>query len=291
MRLATVRTADGRTHAAREDGSGLTLLPWTDLSALLGEPGWAELACCDGRAVSREEVTYHTLVPQPNKIICLGLNYATHIAEMGRPTPEHPTLFAKFSGALIGASDPITLPYVSDQVDWEAELGVVIGSPARHLPAATALDAVAGYTVINDVTVRDWQHRTREFLSGKTFEATTPVGPVLVTLEELPTGAAGLDISCAVDSVEMQLHNGRPAVRRGSHRGLREHDHHAAARRPHRDRHTRRCRGGAHSKAVPQTWARTRHPHRGHWAAKQHLPAGTAAPLISPPRHSRTHGS
>jgi acylpyruvate hydrolase len=129
MRLATVRTADGRTHAAREDGSGLTLLPWTDLSALLGEPGWAELACCDGRAVSREEVTYHTLVPQPNKIICLGLNYATHIAEMGRPTPEHPTPFAKFSGALIGASDPITLPYVSDQVDWEAELGVVIGSP------------------------------------------------------------------------------------------------------------------------------------------------------------------
>nr|WP_275263893.1 fumarylacetoacetate hydrolase family protein [Jiangella asiatica] len=99
---------------------------------------------------------------------------------------------------------PIIWPASAGAVDWEAELGVVIGAAARHVPVDAALDVVAGYTVVNDVTVRDWQHRTREFLSGKTFEATTPVGPTLVTSDELPPGASGLEISCAVDGVVMQ---------------------------------------------------------------------------------------
>ncbi|MDX6422499.1 MAG: acylpyruvate hydrolase [Trebonia sp.] len=204
MHLATVRAADGRTHAAREQGAELTLLPWADVNALLQQADWPELAPGEGNTVSPETVAYHTLVPHPNKIICLGLNYSTHITEMGRPIPDYPTLFAKFEGALIGARDPITLPHLSDQVDWEAELGAVIGAATRHVAPAKALDAAAGYTVINDVTARDWQHRTREFLSGKTFEATTLVGPVLVTPEELPQAASGLDITCAVGRAEMQ---------------------------------------------------------------------------------------
>ncbi|MFF4659062.1 fumarylacetoacetate hydrolase family protein [Streptomyces sp. NPDC001381] len=107
----------------------------------------------------------------------------------------------------MGAHDDIHMPPVSDDLDWEAELGVVVGRPGRHIPRRRALDHVAGYTVANDVTVRDWQHRTREFLSGKTFEATTPVGPTLVTSDELPSGASGLTISGSVDGHTMQKSN------------------------------------------------------------------------------------
>lgn len=208
MRLATIRTTptDGPagTSAARLEGEQAILLPHIDVGRLLADPTWREAAAGPGKAIPAASADVATLVPHPNKIICLGLNYATHIAEMGRPTPTYPTLFAKYDGALIGPRDDIRSPAVSDQLDWEAELGVVIGRPGRSIPEAAALDYVAGYTVVNDVTVRDWQHRTGEFLSGKTFEATTPVGPVLVTPDELPPGAAGLDISCRVDGHVMQ---------------------------------------------------------------------------------------
>ncbi|KUO12960.1 MULTISPECIES: fumarylacetoacetate hydrolase family protein [Streptomyces] len=210
MRLSTVRVAhDHGTAAARQDGDELVLLPFSDVGALLaaGDDWPQRAATADSERLPLAEVSLAPLVPHPNKIICLGLNYATHIKEMGRPTPAHPTLFAKYDGALIGAHDDIHMPPVSDDLDWEAELGVVIGRPGRHVPREKALEHVAGYTVANDVTVRDWQHRTREFLSGKTFEATTPVGPVLVTTDELPLGASGLDISCSVDGHTMQKSN------------------------------------------------------------------------------------
>lgn len=206
MRLASIHV-DSVPHAARVDGDTYVLLPYADLSELLASDGWREVAGGDGEPIPASRARLATLVPHPNKIVCLGLNYASHIAEMGRPTPEYPTLFAKYDGALIGADAEIALPRVSDQVDWEAELGVVIGTAGRHVAATDALGLVAGYTVVNDVTVRDWQHRTREFLSGKTFEATTPVGPHLVTADELPAGAAGLDISCEVDGEVMQQSN------------------------------------------------------------------------------------
>ncbi|HEY2638690.1 MAG TPA: fumarylacetoacetate hydrolase family protein [Streptosporangiaceae bacterium] len=206
MRLTTVRLADGRTTAAREEGDELVLLPWPDLGALLssGEDWPAQAARHRGTRVEISAVSRAPLIPHPNKIICIGLNYKTHILEMGRPTPEYPTLFAKYDGSLIGPRDDICMPAVSDDLDWEAELGVVIGRPARHVTRHEALACAAGYTVVNDVTVRDWQHRTREFLSGKTFEATTPVGPVLVTPDGLPAGASGLDVGCSVDGQIMQ---------------------------------------------------------------------------------------
>jgi acylpyruvate hydrolase len=208
MRLASV-TVDDTPFAARVEGDSYELLPFSDVGALLAEPDWQALATADGKLVASDRAELTTLVPHPNKIICLGLNYASHIAEMGRPTPEYPTLFAKYDGALIGAHDDVTLPLVSDKVDWEAELGVVIGARCRHVAVENALDVVAGYTVVNDVTVRDWQHRTREFLSGKTFEATTPVGPHLVTPDEVPAGATGLEIRCEVDGDVMQQSNTR----------------------------------------------------------------------------------
>jgi acylpyruvate hydrolase len=209
MRLHTVRLPDGGTAAARCDGDDLVLLQYGDVGALLARgKDWTEWAAkADGDRLPLAGTSLAPLVPHPNKIICLGLNYASHIAEMGRPTPQYPTLFAKYDGSLIGANDAILAPAVSDQLDWEAELGLVIGRPARHVVAADALAHVAGYTVVNDITVRDWQHRTREFLAGKTFESTTPVGPALVTPDELPAGASGLDISCLVDGVVMQHSN------------------------------------------------------------------------------------
>lgn len=206
MRLATVEHEQS-TSAARAEGDDYVLLPFKDVGELLAHPRWETEAAADGARVPASATPIRTLLPHPNKIICLGLNYASHIAEMGRPTPEFPTLFAKYDGALIGPNDDVILPFVSEKTDWEAELGVVIGTSGRHVDADKALDLVAGYTVVNDVTVRDWQHRTREFLSGKTFEATTPVGPHLVTGDEVPEGASGLAISCEVDGVEMQRSN------------------------------------------------------------------------------------
>ncbi|MFD4604623.1 fumarylacetoacetate hydrolase family protein [Streptomyces sp. NPDC058464] len=214
MKLVTVRLtgsglAPARTVAARVQGDELVLLPHADVGTLLasGEDWLDRAAAADGERLPLEGAPLAPVVPHPNKIVCLGLNYATHIKEMGRPTPTHPTLFAKYDGALVGAFDDVHMPAVSDDLDWEAELGVVIGRPARHVTRDEALAHVAGYTVVNDVTVRDWQHRTREFLSGKTFEATTPVGPYLVTSDELPPGASGLTIGCSVEGHTVQKSN------------------------------------------------------------------------------------
>ena len=112
-------------------------------------------------------------------------------------------MFAKFASSLIGAHDDLVLPSVSNAVDWEAELGVVIGRRVWRGDAATGAGAIAGYTVVNDISMRDWQNRTTEFLQGKTFDASTPVGPYLVTGDEIGD-AADLEVRCEVDGVTMQ---------------------------------------------------------------------------------------
>jgi acylpyruvate hydrolase len=204
MRLVTIRTANG-TRAGRVDGDQVTELDAPDVGSLLQDPDWRPAAAAGGGAVRPlAGADLATLVPRPSKVICLGLNYASHIQEMGRELPKYPTLFAKFPATLIGARDPILLPRVSEQVDWEVELGVVIGRPARHVSGEAAAAAIAGYTVINDVSVRDYQRHTNQFLAGKIFERTTPVGPALVTLDELPGGGADLAVRCEVDGRVMQ---------------------------------------------------------------------------------------
>ncbi|MBK5222250.1 MAG: fumarylacetoacetate hydrolase family protein [Acidimicrobiia bacterium] len=204
MKLCTIRL-DRSTTAAVLRGEELVEIEARDVGELLADAGWRQRAeSADGARHRLDEASYAPLIPRPPKIICVGLNYATHIAEMGREVPAHPTFFAKFPNSLIGAHDPIQLPRVSTSVDWEVELGVVIGSPARHVSRDDALDHVAGYTVVNDISVRDYQRRTLQFLQGKTFEATTPVGPWLVTSDELPAGGAGLPVQCEVDGEVMQ---------------------------------------------------------------------------------------
>ena len=203
MKLATIRTASG-TAAVRVDGEQAVELGPADVGQLLQREGWRDrAAAATGPSHALGDVVYAPPVPRPSKIICVGLNYRSHIREMGRELPAYPTLFAKFASALLGANDDIVLPGVSDQVDWEAELGVIIGSPARRASASQAAGAIAGYTIVNDVSMRDWQWRTSEWLQGKSFEASTPVGPWLVTEDELGTG--GLDLRCEVDG-EVRQH-------------------------------------------------------------------------------------
>lgn len=199
MRLATIRTG-GATAAVRVDGDGAVELGAADLGEFLARLGWRDEARDTvGERHDLDALDYAPLVPRPEKVLCVGLNYRTHILEMGRELPTHPTLFGKFARTLIGAYDDIALPAGSEQVDWEAELGVVICHEVRHAGPDEARAAIAGYTVINDVTARDFQNRTKQWLQGKMFEATTPVGPWLET--ETTTSAA---ISCTVDGEQMQ---------------------------------------------------------------------------------------
>lgn len=209
MRLATVRRADGSTRAARVDGDDLVLLDAADVGELLasGDDWAARAAAATGETVPLAGATLATLVTRPPKVWCVGLNYANHIAETGSKTPEFPTMFAKYAIALTGPTDDIAIPAASERVDWEVELGVVIGKGGRNVSVADALDHVAGYTVVNDVSMRDWQRRTQQFLQGKTWERATPVGPWMVTSDELPAGGKGLRVQTIVDGETMQDDN------------------------------------------------------------------------------------
>ncbi|MEW1685857.1 fumarylacetoacetate hydrolase family protein [Streptomyces sp. NPDC093594] len=203
MKLATIRTA-GVTRAVRVETDAAVELGHADLRTLLSRPDWrAEAAAADGLRHDLAGLDYAPPVSSPEKIVCVGLNYRNHILEMGRQLPEHPTLFAKFPRAQVGAYDPVVLPAGSDAVDWEAELGVYIGAEVRHASLDEARAAIAGYTVVNDVTGRDFQYRSPQWLQGKTFEASTPVGPWLVTAEpgDAPLSA---ELSCTVDGELMQ---------------------------------------------------------------------------------------
>lgn len=203
MRLATIRTGEA-TRVGRLDGDTLVLLPFADVGELLASgTDWAERALEGDDSVVLSEADFAPVVPQPEKIVCVGLNYRAHAAEANLDLPSYPTLFAKYSRCLIGPHDDLVLPQNSDKVDWEAELGLVIGKPVRHADPATAEAAIAGYTVINDVSMRDWQRRTSQFLQGKTFEASTPAGPYLVTPDELENPRR-LRLSCSVDDEVMQ---------------------------------------------------------------------------------------
>jgi 2-keto-4-pentenoate hydratase/2-oxohepta-3-ene-1,7-dioic acid hydratase in catechol pathway len=158
----------------------------------LGRPGLDRLAAALRRGAQplhrSSEVRLLSPVPDPRKIICVGLNYRDHARESGAPIPEEPVLFSKFGTALVGPEDPIVLPPVSQEVDYEAELVVVIGRGGRFIPVEKAMEHVAGYSCGHDVSARDWQLRKpgKQWLCGKSFDTFAPVGPVLVTAEQIP---------------------------------------------------------------------------------------------------------
>ena len=194
MKLATVRTGPATTTAAIQLRSDAYLpLPVSDVGTLLGDPGWrakaeeALAAATDSAGVRYATADLAPLLPQATKVICCGLNYGDHIQEMGRELPEYPTLFAKFADTLAGPADELTVEG-STWVDWEAELAVVVGATLTRANEAEAEAAIAGYTVANDVSMRDWQNRTLQWFQGKAFDGTTPVGPVMVTPDEFDGG-------------------------------------------------------------------------------------------------------
>jgi acylpyruvate hydrolase len=203
VRLATIRVG-GSTAAVRMDGARATAIDGVaDVGALLADPDWrARAAAASGTTHDTVTADFAPLVPRPDKIVCVGLNYRNHILEMGRELPEYPTLFAKFRSSLVGAGDPIELHSKVKSLDWEAELAVVIGSSVRDADEPAAAAAIGGFTVLNDVTARDWQNRTLQWLQGKTFERSTPVGPSLVTTDEYD-GTAGA-ITCVVNGETVQ---------------------------------------------------------------------------------------
>jgi len=150
-------------------------------------------------------------IPDPGKIVCIGLNYADHAAEQNKPLPETPLLFAKAPTALCGSGDPIVLPSFEPRVDVEAELAFVVGRRARHVTAARAFDFVAGYMCFNDVSGRKAQYEDKQWFRGKSFDTFAPCGPYLLTRDEL-ADPHGLEIGSRVDDFVMQSSNTRQLV-------------------------------------------------------------------------------
>lgn len=192
MRLATVRTDAGPRLHIRAGGGYVDLGRATGderLSTLRGFLALGEQGSETARAVSPDGsdgiVELAPAVPEPGRIFCLGRNYQEHADEMNKTTSEWPEVFVRFASCLAGPFDDVPLPSFSARADYEGELGVVIGRGGRHIPAERALDAVAGYVVVNDVSMRDWQHRGQQWTPGKNFEGTLPVGPEVVTADEL----------------------------------------------------------------------------------------------------------
>jgi acylpyruvate hydrolase len=200
--MTTVVTPRG-TAAAAWSSAGWRALPAPDLTALLAAGGPWEPAELLPDATP-------TLPLRPSKVIWCGLNYGDHIAEMGRAAPAYPTLFAKFADTLLADGADLRLPAGHD-VDWEAELAVVVGRELRHAAEAEARTAIGGYTVANDISVRDWQNRTPQWFQGKAWDATTPLGPDVVTPDEIDP-AAGVEVVCRIGGVERQRGNTRTLV-------------------------------------------------------------------------------
>jgi len=207
MKLATIRTADG-TRAVRLEGDRLVDLGHADLGALFAEPEWqAKAAAGSARTYPAEGADFAPVVPHPSKVVCVGHNYRNHIQEMGRELPSYPTLFPKFADTLLGANDAIVKPPETDALDWEVELVVVVGKEVRRATEEQAAAAIAGFTVMNDVSMRDWQFRTVEWTQGKIWDSSTPVGPYVVTPDEVGGVRPALEVRTFVEGRVMQKDN------------------------------------------------------------------------------------
>jgi len=149
------------------------------LAALVAAPPAAHIVAGNG-------IRYLPPIVAPQKIVCIGLNYRDHANEVGIPLPTDVVAFAKYANSLVGHGADVEIPRESEQVDYEAELAFVIGKRGRHIPAERAYDYIAGYTIVNDVSVRDYQLRTSQWMLGKAFDTHAPCGPVIVTTDEIP---------------------------------------------------------------------------------------------------------
>jgi acylpyruvate hydrolase len=220
VRLVTYRTDDG-TRAGMVEGTEVVPLACEDVGAMLAAAERAEVSptqaitqgiCATGDpAIGLHRLDLAPVVPHPGKVLCVGLNYRTHIAEMGRAEPSHPTLFNKWADTLLGPTDVLEIPPEVELLDWEVELVVVVGRTVRRVGIDEAAAAIAGFTVGNDVSARDWQNQTTQFLAGKVWERSSPVGPWLVTADELGP-RPDLEVTCSVSGTLMQQGHTRDLV-------------------------------------------------------------------------------
>lgn len=217
MYLATIRStpdAGATTQAAVGDAQGWVALDAPNVDALLQLDGWRAQAASalESRSDTIDPAPSDFLPPiqRPAKILCCGLNYHDHIVETGRDVPAYPTLFAKFADTLLAPHGDIQT-HEHERLDWEAELAVIVGSEVHRATYDEAQSAILGYTVANDISMRAWQQRTLQWLQGKAFDATTPIGPWIVTADSVDP-KAGLAIDCRVNGEIMQTSNTRELV-------------------------------------------------------------------------------
>jgi acylpyruvate hydrolase len=201
--LAFLDSGDRAMNAARD---ALKLI------ARLGADGARER----GLARRAESVRLRAPVPRPTKLILVGLNYRDHAEEAGMKIPEVPTIFSKYANCVIGPGDAIKIPKVSAMIDYEAEYAFVIGRTGRDIPADRAMDYVAGYTIVNDVSCRDYQMKTGQWMIGKTFDTFAPMGPYLVTRDEI-ADPHNLEISLHLNGQRMQHSNTRNLIFKTEH--------------------------------------------------------------------------
>jgi len=215
MRLVTF-THGGATRAGRLEGGEITALGEAglprELRALLEAGALAAAEAASGPRIPLNAVRLEAPIPRPGKILAAGLNYADHVAEGGRKAPEVPIIFNKQSTAASGPFDPIHRPRASKHLDYEGELALVIGRRCRHVPQARAAEVVAGYTVLDDVSVRDWQMRSPTYMMGKSFDTHCPFGPALVSADELGGDASGLELRTWVNGELRQHSNTRELI-------------------------------------------------------------------------------
>ena len=208
MQLVTYRSDRGARAGLLRDGGVLDA--WdalggggASLRELLAAGRLGELEEAGGEAIPLDEVELLPPIPDPDKIICIGLNYGAHAAEAGMEPPEHPTIFGKYRNALASPGATVALPASSEKVDFEAEVAFVVGRTAKEVDEADALDHVAGYTLLNDLSARDLQFRSPQWMGGKVFDGSAPCGPALVTPDEAGPADA-LEIALDLNGERMQ---------------------------------------------------------------------------------------
>lgn len=209
MRFATVRQGDKEVIAARVDGALRQVPGETDLMDLIARgPGALarahDAATREGVELDESAISFLPPIPRPGKIICVGLNYLAHAQEAEIQKPEFPVIFSRYPASLNGHNTPLVRPRISEQLDFEGELAVIIGTPGRHIPADRALEHVAGYSVLNEGTIRDFQFKSPQWLLGKSVDRTGGFGPEFVTADSVVPGAKGLRITTTLNGMTMQ---------------------------------------------------------------------------------------
>lgn len=207
MQLLSFQKAGSRGLAAKRGDLWVDLaaadvdLP-SDVAALLKIHGWQDRVSrllATAPEIDLATIRYLSPVYSGEKILCVGLNYLSHVGESPYKVPEYPIFFPRFTSTLIGHKAPLVKPRVSEEFDYEGELVVVLGTGGRHIPRARALEYVAGYTIFNEASARDYQFKSPQWTMGKNFDDSGPCGPWFVSADELPLGARGLQLETSIN--------------------------------------------------------------------------------------------